>query len=223
MQYILFDLDSQIYLSVVWQSITSITPDNPNWSTPAFWISSLSKSCSAFFNFKSVYFAVTGVYCLCHMICISSCARDVHLVARSTVSYIRRWLHKSSLCTDGHSSELGWKTNCLHFLDRMASTIIQIYLRQVLEAYFHGNHQVRQCASDVVVLVLKQGLIHPLQVCLASLLPFSGSFCAWSTDWCSYPWSRKYCIVTRVHLPKGNTRENHLVFHYILVSCEVSD
>jgi len=47
---------------------------------------------------------------------------------------------------------------------RMASTIIQVYLKQVLESFFHLQSQVRMCALEVVVLILRQGLVHPVQV-----------------------------------------------------------
>ena len=46
----------------------------------------------------------------------------------------------------------------------MASTIMQVYLKHVLEAFFTGRSQVRLEALNVIQLVLKQGLIHPVQV-----------------------------------------------------------
>ena len=46
----------------------------------------------------------------------------------------------------------------------MASTIIQLYLKQVLESFFHSQSQVRMCALSVIVLILGQGLVHPVQV-----------------------------------------------------------
>ena len=47
----------------------------------------------------------------------------------------------------------------------MASTIMQVYLKHVLEAFFTGRSQVRLEALNVIQLVLRQGLIHPVQVC----------------------------------------------------------
>ena len=47
---------------------------------------------------------------------------------------------------------------------RMASTIIQVYLKQLLEAFFHCQSQVRLAALNVTELVLRQGLVHPVQV-----------------------------------------------------------
>ena len=47
---------------------------------------------------------------------------------------------------------------------RMASTIMQVYLRHVLDSFFHTHSQVRLAAIQVVVLVLQQGLVHPVQV-----------------------------------------------------------
>jgi Sister chromatid cohesion C-terminus len=62
----------------------------------------------------------------------------------------------------------------------LASAIIQLYLKHVLEAYFDVNPFIRQYAANVVDLVLKQGLIHPLQVkfhvgepCFSSYLRFN--------------------------------------------------
>ncbi|XP_078316661.1 nipped-B-like protein isoform X3 [Crassostrea virginica] len=45
----------------------------------------------------------------------------------------------------------------------MASTIMQVYLRHVLDSFFHTHSQVRLAAIQVVVLVLQQGLVHPVQ------------------------------------------------------------
>lgn len=46
----------------------------------------------------------------------------------------------------------------------MASTIVQIYLKQILEAFLHSELSVRLAAVRVVQLVLQQGLVHPIQV-----------------------------------------------------------
>ncbi|CAE1303158.1 SCC2 [Acanthosepion pharaonis] len=45
----------------------------------------------------------------------------------------------------------------------MASTIIQVYLKQVLESFISANSQVRQAALEIIQIVLRQGLIHPVQ------------------------------------------------------------
>lgn len=45
----------------------------------------------------------------------------------------------------------------------MASTIMQIYLKHVLEAFFTVRSQVRLEALNVIQLVLRQGLVHPVQ------------------------------------------------------------
>lgn len=47
----------------------------------------------------------------------------------------------------------------------MASTIVQVFLKQVLESYFNSQTQVRIAAVSVLHLILKQGLVHPVQVC----------------------------------------------------------
>lgn len=54
-------------------------------------------------------------------------------------------------------------THCVSVF-RMASTIMQVYLKHVLDSFFHSHTQVRLAAIQVVVLVLQQGLVHPVQV-----------------------------------------------------------
>ncbi|KAJ0013105.1 hypothetical protein NQD34_017439 [Periophthalmus magnuspinnatus] len=46
----------------------------------------------------------------------------------------------------------------------MSSSIMQIYLKQVLESFFHTQSTVRHYALNVITLTLGQGLIHPVQV-----------------------------------------------------------
>ncbi|XP_028658286.1 nipped-B-like protein A isoform X7 [Erpetoichthys calabaricus] len=45
----------------------------------------------------------------------------------------------------------------------MSSSIMQLYLKQVLEAFFHTQSKVRHFALNVIALTLNQGLIHPVQ------------------------------------------------------------
>lgn len=46
----------------------------------------------------------------------------------------------------------------------MASTVIQLYLKEILQSYLHNDLCVRQAALKVIQLVLQQGLVHPVQV-----------------------------------------------------------
>lgn len=46
----------------------------------------------------------------------------------------------------------------------MASTVIQLYLKEILESFVHPNVGVRQAALRVIQLILSQGLVHPVQV-----------------------------------------------------------
>lgn len=46
----------------------------------------------------------------------------------------------------------------------MSSSIMQLYLKQVLESFFHTQSSVRHFALNVIALTLNQGLIHPVQV-----------------------------------------------------------
>ncbi|GFR03866.1 nipped-B-like protein [Trichonephila clavata] len=55
----------------------------------------------------------------------------------------------------------------------MASTVIQLYLKQVLECVLHTELAVRKASLQVIQLILGQGLVHPVQivpylVCLGS-------------------------------------------------------
>ncbi|XP_035208995.1 nipped-B-like protein isoform X2 [Stegodyphus dumicola] len=55
----------------------------------------------------------------------------------------------------------------------MSSTIIQIYLKQILECVLHTELAVRKASLQVIHLIFKQGLIHPVQIiphliCLSS-------------------------------------------------------
>jgi len=52
----------------------------------------------------------------------------------------------------------------------MAATVVQRYLKPVLESYFHTDVVVRRCAAEVAVIVLRQGLV---QLALVSLLDLS--------------------------------------------------
>ncbi|KAM4635314.1 nipped-B-like protein B isoform 2-T2 [Polymixia lowei] len=45
----------------------------------------------------------------------------------------------------------------------MSSSIMQLYLKQVLEAFFHTQSSVRHFALSVIALTLNQGLVHPVQ------------------------------------------------------------
>jgi cohesin loading factor subunit SCC2 len=46
----------------------------------------------------------------------------------------------------------------------MASTVIQLYLKEILESFLHPNVGVRQAALKVIQLILQQGLVHPVQI-----------------------------------------------------------
>jgi len=48
----------------------------------------------------------------------------------------------------------------------MASTVVQLYLSPVLESYFHTERRVRLYATEVAVIVLRQGLVHIAMVSL---------------------------------------------------------
>lgn len=46
----------------------------------------------------------------------------------------------------------------------MASTVIQLYVKEILEAFLHANISVRHAALKVIQLILAQGLVHPVQI-----------------------------------------------------------
>ncbi|XP_071439398.1 nipped-B-like protein [Hetaerina americana] len=46
----------------------------------------------------------------------------------------------------------------------MASTVIQLYLKEILESFLHPYVSVRHAALKVIQLILQQGLVHPVQI-----------------------------------------------------------
>lgn len=46
----------------------------------------------------------------------------------------------------------------------MSSSIIQLYLKQVLDSFLHTQSTVRHFALSVITLTLSQGLVQPVQV-----------------------------------------------------------
>ena len=46
----------------------------------------------------------------------------------------------------------------------MSSRVIQIYLKEILNSFLNGNLSVRNMAMRVVEIVLRQGLVHPVQI-----------------------------------------------------------
>jgi cohesin loading factor subunit SCC2 len=46
----------------------------------------------------------------------------------------------------------------------MASTVIQIYLKAILESFINPEVVARHAAIKVISLILSQGLVHPVQI-----------------------------------------------------------
>ena len=46
----------------------------------------------------------------------------------------------------------------------MASTVIQLYLKEIMDAFLHTDVGVRHAALKVIQLILQQGLVHPVQI-----------------------------------------------------------
>jgi hypothetical protein len=46
----------------------------------------------------------------------------------------------------------------------MSSRVIQIYLKEILNSFLNGDFNVRSMAMRVVEIVLRQGLVHPVQI-----------------------------------------------------------
>lgn len=55
----------------------------------------------------------------------------------------------------------------------MASTVIQLYLKGILNSFLHTSVQVRQAVLKVIQLILAQGLVHPVQVFINYNLVFN--------------------------------------------------
>ena len=46
----------------------------------------------------------------------------------------------------------------------MASTVIQVYLKSILDSFVHPSVQARHSTIKVIQLILAQGLVHPVQI-----------------------------------------------------------
>lgn len=46
----------------------------------------------------------------------------------------------------------------------MASTVIQVYLKCILDSFVHPSMQARHATLKVIQLILAQGLVHPVQI-----------------------------------------------------------
>jgi hypothetical protein len=46
----------------------------------------------------------------------------------------------------------------------MSSRVIQIYLKEILNCFLNGDFNVRLMAMRVIEIVLRQGLVHPVQI-----------------------------------------------------------
>ena len=46
----------------------------------------------------------------------------------------------------------------------MASTVIQVYLKSILDSFVHPSVTARQATLKVIQLILQQGLVHPVQI-----------------------------------------------------------
>ena len=46
----------------------------------------------------------------------------------------------------------------------MASTVIQVYLKSVLDSFVHTSVHARHATLKVIQLILAQGLVHPVQI-----------------------------------------------------------
>ena len=46
----------------------------------------------------------------------------------------------------------------------MASTVIQVYLKAILDSFIHPDVNVRHSTLKVIQLILAQGLVHPVQI-----------------------------------------------------------
>ena len=57
------------------------------------------------------------------------------------------------------------EVDCIWFpFHSTTSAVMQVYLKSVLESFLHPQPSVRMAALHVVNLILRQGLVHPVQV-----------------------------------------------------------
>ena len=55
----------------------------------------------------------------------------------------------------------------------VSSNIAQAFLHPILESFFHTELQVRLGALQAVVLILRQGLVHPAQVSIDAVQTYA--------------------------------------------------
>lgn len=88
----------------------------------------------------------------------------------SVLRNINMYLHDADQTMSVRDKD--WKTQSLvenlcdmnDLLSGMASRIIQLYLRDVLNSLLHADFNVRLFSMKVVQAVLRQGLVHPVQI-----------------------------------------------------------
>lgn len=66
---------------------------------------------------------------------------------------------------------------CSHvYPDSTTSAVMQVYLKSVLESFLHLQPSVRMASLHVVNLILRQGLVHPVQVSTLLIISTTGNF-----------------------------------------------
>merc|ERR1719266_1641779 len=68
---------------------------------------------------------------------------------------------------DKHWKEYGEKENLKEMGDvssGMASTVIQVYLKSILDSFLHPRSDCRLASLKVITIILSQGLVHPAQI-----------------------------------------------------------
>ncbi len=54
-------------------------------------------------------------------------------------------------------------TNCIIIINSVSSNIAQLYLPYILETFYTTESKIRLCVVQSVLLILRQGLVHPGQ------------------------------------------------------------
>lgn len=124
-------------------------------------------------------FAANHVLTFCLCVPLSQVLNNIEMyLEEEDQRMIRQDQEWSKLSKQENLKEMGDVTS------GMASTVIQLYLKEIMEAFLHPDVGVRHAALKVIQLILQQGLVHPVQV--SFMIVFSLCFAFFYKSNCLY-------------------------------------
>ncbi|XP_046684148.1 LOW QUALITY PROTEIN: nipped-B-like protein [Homalodisca vitripennis] len=101
------------------------------------------------------------------ILCEPDASRELKIQVLSNIEQYLQEEERRMIKQDQEWAKLSKQENLKEMGDvssGMASTVIQLYLKEILEAFLHPDVGVRQAALRVIQLILSQGLVHPVQI-----------------------------------------------------------